>query len=145
VTNAVLIPSAGATPTTRAIFFARPPVRLRGAEPLALEVTHLYRVEDPTSTGDWTTRTIGYRYQLYLPNETELLAFHWHPEDPNPVKFPHLHLSAGAQLGFPALARAHIPTGPVSLQAVLRFAIEDLGVRPLRADWPEILSERRLP
>ena len=43
-------------------------------------------------------------------------------------------------MGFAPLARAHIPTGTVQLFDVLRFGIADLGVRPLRADWRDILS-----
>jgi len=140
VTSAVLIPATGAAADTRALFFTRPPIALHGTRPLALDVTHVYRVEDPASTSDWVTRTLGYRYQLYLRDGTELLAFHWHPQDPNPVKSPHLHLSAGAQVGFTDLTDAHIPTGPVDLRAVLCLAIEDLGVRPLRPDWQAILA-----
>ena len=88
---------------------------------------------------------MAYRYHLSLRNGPELLPFHWHPEDFNPVKIPHLHLSAGAQVRFLALAGAHIPTGLVTLQDVLQFAIEDLGVVPLRRDWPEVLRQSRRP
>jgi len=113
---------------------------MTGQPSLALDASALYRSEQRTADHTWAVRAAGYRYQLYLAASVELLAYHWHPEDPNPVKSPHLHLSAGAQVGFVALARAHIPTGLVSLADVLRFAIEDLGVRPLRPDWPAILA-----
>lgn len=144
VTRDVLSRGSHYTPAElpHAVFLPRRPVPLRGQPPLALEVSQRYLVEeDPTEPGTWTARTLAYRHQPYLRDGPELLAFHWHPEDPNPVKNPHLHLSAGAQVQFAALARAHIPTGLIQLQDVLRLAIQDLGVRPLRPDWSEVLSQ----
>lgn len=40
----------------------------------------------------------------------------------------------------------HVPTGLISLSDVVRFAIEELRVRPRRSDWQAILDEasRRL-
>lgn len=39
------------------------------------------------------------------------------------------------------LGKAHFPTGTVSVEAVLRFAIEELGVQPLQPDWRATLAE----
>lgn len=126
----------------RTIFLPRRAAPLSGQPPLMLEVSHEYGVaEYPAGRGWWSVHTRAYRYVLYLRDGAELLAFHWHPDDPNPVKFPHLHLSAGAQVGFAPLTRAHLPTGPIELHEVLRLTIEDLGVRPLRSDWSDILSQ----
>ncbi|HUG16929.1 MAG TPA: hypothetical protein VMM78_18115 [Thermomicrobiales bacterium] len=36
--------------------------------------------------------------------------------------------------------RAHIPTGQVFIDDVVRFAIADLGVEPLRSDWDSVLA-----
>lgn len=128
----------------RTTFLPRRPVPLSGRPPLGLEVSQFYCVEeDALAPETWTVRTAGYRFHLRLREGPELLAYHWHPDDPNPVKIPHLHLSAGAQVQFDALARAHIPTGPVQLHDVLRLAIEDLGVRPLRPDWANVLAKPR--
>jgi hypothetical protein len=81
----------------------------------------------------------GYIYQfLYAANERELLAYHWHARGASPIIWPHLHVSA--PLTPLDLTRGHLPTGPVSLPAVLRYAVADLGVRPLRQDWAATLA-----
>ena len=143
VTRDVLVRGSRHSPADipHVVFLPRRPVPLSGRLPLALEVSHAYVVDAaPTAPGAWSVRTLAYRYQLLLRDGPELLAYHWHPEHPNPIRFPHLHLSAGAQVQFSALARAHLPTGLVQLNEVLRLAIADLGIRPLRADWSDILS-----
>jgi hypothetical protein len=39
------------------------------------------------------------------------------------------------------LHRAHIPTGIISLPAVIRLAISEFGVTPLRDDWQVRLAD----
>jgi hypothetical protein len=82
-----------------------------------------------------------YALEMSLQNQTELLAYHWHPNAPGEITIPHLHLSAAAQVRYAPLVKAHLPTGFVALQDVLRLAVDDLGVRPLRADWRTVLDE----
>jgi len=54
--------------------------------------------------------------------------------------FPHVHLEAG--LGIRRdLVGVHVPTGPIALTDVVRFASEELRVRPRRADWRDILDD----
>jgi hypothetical protein len=81
---------------------------------------------------------------LYVDDERECIAYHWHARGASPIVWPHLHVSAPA--GPLDLSRAHLPTGPVALSAVLRCAVGDLGVRPLRRDWAAVLvdAERAL-
>ena len=43
-------------------------------------------------------------------------------------------------MGLDRLSVAHVPTGPVMLEAVLRLAIQELGVRPARTDWLAVLD-----
>jgi hypothetical protein len=112
-----------------------------GGQPLALGVAFRYVIETGSAVpSSWVASIVAYRYQLYVQDGPELLAYHWHPEDPNPVKIPHLHLGAGAQVGFASLGDAHLPTGVVQLAGVLRLSIEEFGVRPLRPDWADVLS-----
>ncbi len=86
----------------------------------------------------WQARTVSYYYEFILPNGRQLLSYHWHPVGRSPIVWPHVHLpSHTAPVD---LSRAHLPTRPVGLEAVLRLAIEDVGVRPLRADWREVLE-----
>ncbi|MBI4579704.1 MAG: hypothetical protein HY718_08385 [Planctomycetes bacterium] len=116
------------------------PVRLRGDPPLALSVILHYRIVRATGQrGLWRVQAIGYLYALEDPDGREVLAYHWHPLGHSAVLHPHLHLGAGARVGFPRLSDAHLPTGWVALEAVLRLAVADLGVEPRRADWDEVL------
>lgn len=88
----------------------------------------------------------GYAYRLSDVADREILVLHGTPDatDPNAVTFPRLH-SGPAILGGQTTIRprdphkAHVPTGFVPLAAVVRLAIVDLGVVPLRADWDEML------
>lgn len=87
----------------------------------------------------------GYLYALEQRTAGEVLAFHWHPETPGSVHHPHLHIGP-ALLGTDGTVRRgdahklHVPTGIVTLEAVLRLAIEELGIEPRRADWQAILA-----
>jgi hypothetical protein len=108
----------------------------------ALSLRHFFVTAAGARAG-WTIRTIGYSYGLLAGEGRELLAYHWHAAGPSPVVSPHLHL--GAALLRPELARpfgrAHWPTGHVTLTELLRVAIVDLGVEPLRDDWAARLAE----
>jgi hypothetical protein len=48
-------------------------------------------------------------------------------------------------MGHERLKGAHLATGRVALESLLRCAIAELGVEPLREDWRKVLdaSERR--
>ncbi|MEA2585574.1 MAG: hypothetical protein QOF33_3659 [Thermomicrobiales bacterium] len=90
---------------------------------------------------------IQYFYTFSTPEEREVLSFHWmpHARVNNAVTFPHLHIGPAITAGQTAirprdLHKAHIPTGYVSLPAVVRRAITELGVVPLRPDWHETLT-----
>lgn len=79
---------------------------------------------------EFRVSTKGYIYTLSESEhlESEVVSWHWHP----PARSrPHLHLS-DRSLG-------HIPTGRVTFEAVVRYAIEDLGVTAARTDWDDIL------
>ena len=109
-----------------------------GARHLLLSVRYdLEVVQEPH--GRWAAAIAGYWYAILHADERELLAYHWHPRGVSAIVWPHLHVSAPvAPLD---LSRAHLPTGPVSLPAVLRCAIADLGVRPLRQGWAAVLAD----
>ena len=119
------------------------PARLRGNQPLSLLVLHYYRVEsDQGPSRNWRATTAGYAYSLRDGDGTEFLAYHWHPTGNSPITYPHLHIgTATTPLD---LSRAHLPTGPVTLAAVVRLAIADLGVAPLRPDWRAVLATAEL-
>ena len=83
----------------------------------------------------------SYFYELLDSDGREVLAYHWHPRGNSPVPTPHLHLEQGAQVGRAEVRDAHLPTGDVSLEAILRVLIEEMGVRPQRSDWESILTK----
>jgi hypothetical protein len=71
------------------------------------------------------------------------LSYHWHPFGPSHVLTPHLHVKASRDMapGAAAIDKLHFPTGPVSLAAIVRFLIEEVGVEPNRPDWEHVLAD----
>jgi hypothetical protein len=117
------------------------PVRLRGRERIHLRVrmrVRLTRAEPPR--GLWDAATAAYEYRRSDQDDREILAYHWHPGGQSNAEAPHLHLGAGAGLGRSELLTAHLPTGSVPIQDVLRLAIESFGAEPARRDWGRVLG-----
>jgi len=121
------------------------PVRLRGAR-FALTVAMRYRVVPADGErGSWKVTITAYQYGLLDESTRELLAYHWHPgagEEGRAVAFPHLHVRVLAPAAG-RLRRAHLPTGQVALEDVLRLLVRDLGVTPRRRDWAAVLAKTR--
>ncbi len=112
-------------------------VPLRGPHRISLGMIHGYAVA--RAGNGWRVQTTSYSYQLFLPDERPLMTWHWHPEGSSPVSWPHAHIPGHVH---PVdLRKAHVPTGRIPLEAVIRFAIEEVGVEPLRADWRALLEE----
>lgn len=129
----------GPTDRLRQITLPSSPARLRGSG-LGLSIRIGYRlVEISGERRPWSVSVVAYQYKLDDRDGREILAYHWHPE--GRVTVPHVHVGAGTAEGRlrPDLARAHLPTGHVPLRDVLRLAIAELGVRPLRPDWDAVL------
>lgn len=93
--------------------------------------------------GPWKVTITAYHYTLEEPDGREIVSFQWHPTGPGAFPYPHLHLGDAADVGLDELMGAHIPTGRVALEQVLRFAIETFKVRPRRADWRDVLFGTR--
>jgi hypothetical protein len=96
-------------------------------------------IETSDPTGPWRVRGLDYWCGLH-DAEREILAYHWHPFSRGGPSFPHLHLSAGAGVTQPGLQTAHLPTGIVHLEDVLRLAIATFNARPTRRAWDEVLT-----
>jgi hypothetical protein len=117
---------------------------LQGREQFELGIRMHYRVSrEPALRRSWTVETVRYLYALRDNEGREVLSYHWHPAERSISNDPHLHLGPASRVGHRALARAHLPTGLIALQDVLRFAIGELGVRPRRRDWARILRTDR--
>lgn len=114
-------------------------VPLQGRHPLELSIFNAFEFQkQPGGDVPSPLVTSAYSYQIRERDGPEIILFHWHPFA-NQVPFPHLHMAGGG--GSVAIeGRRHIPGGRVSLHAVVRFAIVELGVRPLRQDWERILD-----
>jgi hypothetical protein len=117
------------------------PVRLGGDSRLSLTVTHNYRIiEDPGPRGPYKCSTTSYVYALDDDQSKEVISYQWHPSGRSHVTWPHLHLGAGAHVERHDLSAAHLPTGRISIEEMLRLAIDELGVEPLRADWRDVMD-----
>lgn len=97
--------------------------------------------------GPFRTGVVGYTYEVRTNPKDEakgerVLAFHYHPR-PGSYQQPHLHVSSKlttsvSHLGV-ALGR-HIPTGRVTLEEVVQYLVDEMGVRANRPDWLEVLT-----
>jgi hypothetical protein len=103
-------------------------------ERIGMRVSQNYRiVEAEGDRGPYKVRTTAYMYSVEDDDGHEIFGYHWHPD--SKVKFPHLHLEHGAQIGLRALHKAHFPTGRISVEDFLRLVIETFRVEPRRSDW----------
>lgn len=114
------------------------PVPLRGPHALQFAVAHVVRL---VQTGDGEpgrilARPVLYHYRVLEKDGGEILAYQWTPSAQPPERaYPHLHIGSLVTSGSDFLPkrfnRLHLPTGPVSLAAVIRFLIEELEVEPI--------------
>jgi len=114
---------------------------------LQLSAGQRFRIVQHRDSGEFITIVISYWYTLTTAGGAEILAWHWTPDafDPSQRQWPHVHvghavLGGGGTYLPGSFGRLHIPTEVVPFAAVVRFAIEELGVSPLRGDWPAVLA-----
>lgn len=141
--DVLIVSGYGPRPEPNAVSFdRRRPARLQGDARLLLRVRiEFVYVQTADHSAPWKVSIVGYWYSIETSEEQDLVAYHWHPNAPGEHTSPHLHIGHAAQIGYAPIAGAHLPTGPVALESVLRLAISDLGVEPRRADWREVLDE----
>jgi hypothetical protein len=127
------------------------PVPLKGMFPLRVTVGQIVRIvrtdESNAPRGPFKISTVQYLYAFSTPQGQEILGFHWTPEatGANVVTTPHLHIGPAITAGQTALRsgdlhKVHVPTGHVSVKAIVRLAISEFGVEPLRPNWEEVLQ-----
>jgi hypothetical protein len=108
--------------------------KLSGPWTMAMAIA--YRaIEIQGNRGPWKISTAKYRYELFADNKS-IVAYDWHPGRERDA--PHLHVDCGIKSPY-FHHKVHLPTGRVSLEEVLRMAIEDLDVKPRRSDWDAVL------
>ncbi|HET8522635.1 MAG TPA: hypothetical protein VFL82_05330 [Thermomicrobiales bacterium] len=139
VTPGVLIEGQFGPDPVRAATFGSRYVPMRGRYRLELSILHEHELIQADNR--WSLHAAGYSYQIRQADGPEIAAFHWHPRSAlSPVTFPHLHIErpvSPVDIG----SGRHIPTGHVSIEAVVRFLIKELHVRPLRADWESVITD----
>ena len=122
-----------------ALTLSREPLRLRSAPigTVQLRLRQRFRVvrDGPTR---FHVSTESYFYRLDDATGRELAAWHWHPGQL--VDYPHAHVTCDT-----LTSAAHLPTGRVSIESVLRLLLDDLGVTAKRADYTNVLDEAERP
>ena len=123
------------------------PVQLKGRFRLTMAIALKYSVvAHEKAEGGWKVRTAKYIYEITDSQGGPLFDFHWHPDGESRVTTPHMHIRPSIKVAaeivdlYRAVTKAHIPTGRISLEDVLRFLVDELDVEPLRADWETVLS-----
>ena len=105
----------------------------------SLGVRLWYRIfEDRTRHEPWSVITEGYDYKVQERSGQTILTFYLHAARGYLVTYPLLHV--GGRTSPVELSKVHVPTGRITLPAVVRMAITELGVEPLRGDWGEVLE-----
>ncbi len=114
-------------------------IRLRGDHPIEFRLIHGYNITQDED--GWAVHTTSYSYDFQLDNGREVVVYHFDPRPRSKVKTP--HLQARGLIDPLPLSKAHFPTGRVSIEEVIRFAITDLGVRPRHENgiWQTHLAE----
>ena len=143
ITNAVFQCKLSAKPGLHGVAALLPQTKLKAAkETFYVGVTLYFRIiEETGALRPYRVTTTAYYYDLLDSEGKEIIAYHWHPEGISPIRFPHLHLSAGGGCQREELTTAHLPTGRIAVEDFLRLAIVDFKVEPLRADWRQVFSE----
>ena len=122
------------------------PAKAGGASGLLLDLRHQYTIvpdETVHPAAAWRVSTRAYEYRLLDSQSTELLVYHWQPNSiAGGPKHPHLHVSAriSAQTAFATwqpfpLDSRHLPTGRVSLEAIIRLLIAEFGIAYRHRNW----------
>ncbi len=109
----------------------------------AFRLIQHYRVmEYEGARGPWKVSIVAYYYTIETsgPTRQEVLGYHWHPQGRSDITYPHMHLYQGAGTLQHNLPKAHLPTGRIAVEDILRLAITHFGVVPLREDWETILE-----
>ncbi|GLW32307.1 hypothetical protein [Actinoplanes regularis] len=125
---------------THGLSLAGGPMLLTG-EGLQLDVGLQYELIKTGETGKnaYRVTTRAYAYTLLDEDNKPLYGWHWHPFGKSSFFAPHTHpFGMGAHSILPH--RAHMPSGRVSLESVVRCCIDQLGADAARDDWDKLLT-----
>jgi hypothetical protein len=145
VTTDVIRPSGYKMGQVYVLTFPTGPATLKGVK-IKLRLTHHFEVveaKEDVDRGPFKVSSLGYDYAIEDGTGGEVLAYHWHPNQSSDITAPHLHLEPGAQVGNADVAKAHLPTGRVSIEDAIELVVRDFHAKPLKQKWAKILSESR--
>lgn len=114
------------------------PLRFAKSDRLFIQVAFWALIEPfALGTQRFECRQTAYWYTVTNHTGQELLAYHWTPEVRTlERRYPHLHIGSAASsqssLSVGAFHKLHLPTNLISIQHLVRFAIQELGV-PVRS------------
>lgn len=115
------------------------PVKTHEGLEYLVSFTQVFRViPHPELKGQFKATTQEYSYRLLLgPGEqSEVLAYHWHPQEPG-VHYPHLHIIQSPKI--------HFPTSRVCLEDFVYLLKRDYRVKPIlpHSECKEILERNK--
>jgi hypothetical protein len=106
------------------------PFKIRSSQTYSFHIAMRYKIVEATGArGPFKASIVAYNYTLHQGG---------HPN--TKTKIPHIHLYAGSNVSA-ELFKKHIPTERISIEEVIRFLIEELGVQAIRTDWDSVLSQ----
>lgn len=110
----------------------------RGRETLFLDVSQTIQIFD---ADNFRISTLKYIYVLWSasPNE-RIVDWHYHRRQNNSFE-AHLHIRDDAKVTNHCLIDRHIPTGRVSLEDIVRFAVEEVSISPRNENWRIVLEQ----
>lgn len=113
------------------------PLRFAKSERLFIQVA-FWGIIEPFALGTqrFDCRLTAYWYSISNHAGQEVVAYHWTPEVRSlERRYPHLHVgsavSSESSLALGSFHKLHLPTNLISIQHLVRFAIQELGV-PVR-------------
>lgn len=126
-------------------------VRLAAPYPLYFYAMQRFQVvydDAPVVEGPFRVHTQEYLYSFHDEEERELIAFHWTPNaaGSSQKSFGHFHikspmLAERTPIKPGEFSKVHIPTERLSIESIVRFAIDELGATPRIPHWREVLEE----
>jgi len=106
-----------------------------------LKLSFSFHIEPIVEDGMWRLATR--RYDFTLTRSTRpieiVFAWHWHPASKQSrITYPHVHVPSASRFN-----TRHIPTGRVSLEDIILFGFDDLGVNQAHPDAHKTVTEVR--
>jgi hypothetical protein len=115
-----------------------------GARTYFLAFSQQYKIIKDEKNGPLRVTTLYYKYAIETQQAEEIIGYHWHPDGASPIKYAHLHLGPGAQIGRAELnGKAHFPTGRVPFEDLVQLSIDVFGVNPDRTTWQSVVEKTK--